>query len=209
MKLRDLIISFIVLSICFAISIAGIYDVKGFFSVLPIVMFGAGIGMLLHELADKFVAMKYGCHAEFKLWPLGLLIAVVTSFFGVVFASPGQTRIDADNVSDEVNGKISIAGPMANVVLALIFIAIAALIYPFKFHSGIFELVYLICTVGFSVNSFLSTFNLLPIYSLDGTKVLKWSVKIWIIIFAISAIMMLISIIAISPENIVKLFMGL
>lgn len=208
-EIRDLIISFIILSFCFAISIVGINDVKGFFSILPIVMFGAGVGMLLHELGHKFVAMKYGYQAEFKLWPLGLLIAVVTSFFGVVFASPGQTRIPADNISDEINGKISVAGPMANVVLALIFIAIAALIYSFKFYSGIFELIYLISTVGFSVNCFIATFNLLPIYSLDGTKVLKWNIGIWIVVFAVSAIMMLISILTISPENMVKLFLGL
>lgn len=206
-EIRDLIISFIILSFCFAISIVGIYDLKGFLSILPIVMFSAGVGMLLHELGHKFVAMKYGCQAEFKLWPLGLLIAVVTSFFGVVFASPGQTRINLDNVSDEINGKISIAGPMANIVLAMLFIVIAALIYPFKFHSGISELIYLICTVGFSVNTFLATFNLLPVYSLDGTKVLKWNIGIWILIFAIAAIMMLMSI-SIGPENMVKLFIG-
>ena len=77
-----------------------------------------------------------------------------------------------------INGKISIAGPMANMVLALIFLAIAALIYPLKIHSNIFHLIYLISTVGFSVNCFLATFNLFPIHSLDGTKVLKWNVGI-------------------------------
>jgi Zn-dependent protease len=206
-EIRDLTIAFIVLSICFAISNVGLFDFKGFVSILPIVMIGVGVGFLLHELGHKFMAMRHGFDAEFELWPLGLVIAFVTSLIGIVFASPGEARINADNISDELHGRISIAGPMANIALALVFIVIAALIYPFKVHSGIFELSYLICTVGFSVNAFLATFNLLPIYSLDGTKVLKWSVGIWIVVFAIAAIMMLSSI-AIGAENMVSLLIG-
>ena len=205
-ELRDLAIAFIVLTICFSIATAG-FNVRGFISALPIVIVGVAIGSLLHELAHKFVAVKYGCDAEFKLWPLGLVIAFATSFFGVVFASPGSTNVYSGNTTDEINGRISLAGPMANIVFGLIFIAIAALIYPLKVHSPIFELTYLICTVGFSVNSFLATFNLFPIYSLDGTKVLKWSLIIWVVSIAVAGIMMLSSI-TIGPENMVSLLMG-
>lgn len=205
-EVRNLIIAFIVLSICFAISTVGL-DVHGFISCLPIVMVGVAIGGILHELGHKFAAMKHGCRAEFELWPLGMLIAFVTSFFGVVFASAGSAHIYADNISDEIMGKISIAGPMANIVLALIFIAIAALVYPLKSHFDIFYLIYLIGTVGFSVNSFLATFNLLPVYSLDGTKVMKWNIGIWIVVFVIAGAMMLTSI-TIGAENMVTLLIG-
>lgn len=204
-EIRDLIISFFVLSICFGIATAGLH-VDRFVSILPIVMVGVAMGSLLHELGHRFMAMKYGCHAEFKLWPLGLLIAFVTSFFGVVFASPGTTEIDSGHVTDEINGKIFVAGPMANIMLAILFITVAALIYPLKFHSDIFHLMYLIATVGFSVNCFLATFNLFPIYSLDGTKVMKWNVGIWFAVIAIAGIMMLASI-SIGPENMVTLIM--
>ena len=111
-------------------------------------------------------------------------------------------------MSDEINGRISIAGPMANMVLALLFIVIAALIYPLKFHLAIFQLIYLICTVGFSVNSFLAAFNLLHFYTLDGIKVLKWNAKMWFIIFAIAAVMLLMSM-AIGAENMVKFIIDL
>lgn len=205
-ELRNLTIAFVVLTFCFGIATAGL-NAHGIISILPIVVVSVVIGSLLHELGHKFVAMKYGCQAEFKLWPLGLLVAVVTSFFGFVFASPGSLHISPENLSDEINGKISIAGPMANMVLALIFLAIAALIYPLKIHSNIFHLIYLISTVGFSVNCFLATFNLFPIYSLDGTKVLKWNVGIWIAAIAIAGIMMFVSI-AIGAENAVQLIMG-
>ena len=205
---RDLIIAFLVLSICFAISNAR-FDIHGILSILPIVMVGVGIGSLWHEIGHKFVSMKYGYRAEFKLCPLGLLIAFLTSviFSGFVFALPGGSKIYADNISDEINGKIGIAGPMANMALAVLFIAIAALIYPLKLYSGIFNLIYLICTVGFSVNSFLATFNLLPIYSLDGTKVLKWNVLFWFVTIVIAGIMMVMSM-SIGAENMVKLLIS-
>ena len=205
-EIRDLIIAFIALTICFSIATAGL-NAHAFISCLPIVIVGVAIGSVLHELGHKFVAMKYGCQAEFKLWPLGLLIAFVTSFFGVVFASPASINIHPGDIDDEVSGKISIAGPMANMVLALVFIAIAALIYPFKIYSNIFNLIYLISTVGFSVNSFLATFNLFPIYSPDGTKVLKWNIGICIITIAIAGIMVLIAI-TIGAENMVSLLIG-
>ena len=136
------------------------------------------------------------------------MIAVVSSFFGVVFATPDTVHTNADNITTEIDGKIAIAGPMANMVLGLIFIAIAALIYPFKVYSIIFELIFLICAIGFSVNSFLAAFNLFPIYSLDGTKVLKWNIGIWILIMAISGIMVLISI-TIGAESMVQLLLNL
>lgn len=200
---RDLIIAFIVLTLSFAISNAK-SDIHTFISVLPIVMVGVAMGSLVHELGHKFVAMKYGYRAEFKAWPLGLLITFASAFIGIVFAFPGSSQTYADNISDEINGKIGIAGPMANIVLALISIAVAALMLPLKSYSIIFTLTYLIATIGFSVNSFLATFNLLPFYTLDGVKVLKWNAKIWIVIFAIAAIMLLMSI-SVGAENMVQL----
>ena len=206
-EIRDLLITFAVLSISFAICNVGT-DPFGIASILPIVMIGVGAGFLLHEIGHKFVSMKYGYWAEFKLWPLGLVIAFVTAFLGFVFAAPGAVNTYADQMSDEINGRISIAGPMTNMGLALVFIVIAALIYPFSIHSQIVHLIYLICTVGYSVNSYLAAFNLLPFATLDGTKVMKWSVLIWFVVFAIAAVMTLLSM-TIGAENMVGLIIGM
>ena len=176
-EIRDLLIAFAVLSISFAICNVGT-DPFGIASILPIVMIGVGAGFLLHEIGHKFVSMKYGYWAGFKLWPLGLVIAFVTAFLGFVFAAPGAVNTYADHMNDEINGRIAIAGPMTNMGLTLVFIIIAALIYPFSIHSQIVHLIYLICTVGYSVNSYLAAFNLLPFATLDGIKVMKWNVLI-------------------------------
>ena len=105
-EVRDLIIAFIVISLCFAI-VQGGRNTDVILSILPIVMIGVGAGFILHELGHKFVSMKYGYWAEFKLWPQGLIFALITSFFGFVFAAPGAVYTYANYMTDEINGKIS------------------------------------------------------------------------------------------------------
>ncbi|MBQ9160011.1 MAG: site-2 protease family protein [Methanobrevibacter sp.] len=206
-EVRDLIIAFIVISLCFAIVNAG-RDANAILNMLPIVMVGVGAGFILHELGHKFVSMKYGYWAEFKLWPQGLIFALVTSFFGFVFAAPGAVYTYANYMTDEINGKISIAGPIVNIVLAIVFIAIAAAIYPSAFYSETSALIFIICAVGYSVNSFLAVFNLLPIGNLDGSKVLNWNIGIWVVTIAIAGILTLMSM-TMGAESIVRMILGL
>ena len=206
-EVRDLIIAFIVISLCFAI-VNGGRDVNAILSILPIVMVGVGAGFILHELGHKFVSMKYGYWAEFKLWPQGLLFALITSFFGFVFAAPGAVYTYANYMTDEINGKISIAGPIVNIALALIFLAIAVAVYPSALYSETYALVFIICAVGYSINSFLAVFNLLPIGNLDGSKVMTWNFGIWVVTIAIAGILTLLSM-TIGVQNIVRLIIGM
>lgn len=206
-EVRDLIIAFIVISLCFAI-VNGGRNPDAVLSILPIVMVGVGAGFILHELGHKFVSMKYGYWAEFKLWPQGLIFALITSFFGFVFAAPGAVYTYANYMTDEINGKISIAGPVVNIALALIFLAIAVAVYPSALYSETYALVFIICAVGYSINSFLAVFNLLPIGNLDGSKVMTWNFGIWVVTIAIAGILTLLSM-TIGVQNIVRLIIGM
>ena len=206
-EVRDLLIAFFVISLCFAI-VDGGRDPNAVLSILPIVMVGVGAGFILHELGHKFVSMKYGYWAEFKLWPQGLIFALITSFFGFVFAAPGAVYTYANYMTDEINGKISIAGPIVNIVLALVFLLIAVAVYPSAFTSGNALLVFYIVAIGYSVNSFLAVFNLLPIGNLDGSKVLTWNFGIWIVTIAIAGILTAASM-TMGVENIVRLILGM
>ena len=206
-EIRDLIIAFIVISLCFAIVNAG-RDVNAILNILPIVMVGVGAGFILHELGHKFVSMQYGYWAEFKLWPQGLLLALITSFFGFVFAAPGAVYTYANYMTDEINGKISIAGPIVNIALALVFLAIATAIYPSVFSSDTSLLIFYISAVGYSINSFLAVFNLLPIGNLDGSKVLSWNIGIWLVTIAVAGVLTYASM-TMGVENIVRMILGI
>ena len=206
-EVRDLIIAFFVISLCFAIVQCG-RDANAILGMLPIIMFGVGTGFILHELGHKFVSIKYGYWAEFKLWPQGLIFALITSFFGFVFAAPGAVYTYANYMTDEINGKISIAGPVVNIVLALVFLAIGTSIYPSALYSENIAIIFIICAVGYSINSFLAVFNLLPIGNLDGSKVLRWNIGIWIITIAIAGILTLASM-TIGFQSIVRLIIGM
>ena len=63
--------------------------------ILPIVMVGVGLGFILHELGHKFSAMHFGYWSEYQLWPVGLIIALASSFCGIVFAAPGAVYLFA------------------------------------------------------------------------------------------------------------------
>ena len=189
-EIRDLIISFIVIALGFTILYSnGDYSHIGI--VFPVVMIGVGAGFIFHELGHKFVAMHYGYYAEYELWPTGLIIALVSSFFGFIFAAPGAVVIYSQGMEEKTNGLISIAGPLVNIALGLIFFLILGSLGDFVYtEAG--AIVYLICVLGTRINFFLAAFNLLPIPPLDGSKVMAWSVPVWLITFAIAALLVLI-----------------
>lgn len=208
-EVRDLIISFIVISLCFGI----LYSRRNFSALpvlLPMIMVGVGSGFILHEIGHKIASMHYGYWAEFKLSTRGLLIALVTSFFGFVFAAPGAVYTYANYIDDKTNGIISIAGPIINIALALIFLGICIAVYPtilYTANQGL-VLLFLTCSLGFGINSFLATFNLIPIYPLDGSKVLKWDVGIWLVVIIISVILTGSSMLF-GTEMIVRIILGI
>ena len=181
-EIRDIIISMLVIAGVFAYVFRGINQ-GDFISLIPVTLVAVGLGFVFHELAHKFVAIKYGFYAEYRLWVEGLVLAIVTAALGFVFAAPGAVYIHGQYISREENGKISIAGPLTNIALAVIFFVLI----QFVSFSPVLALV---CSLGFTINSFLAFFNLLPIGILDGAKVLKWNPVIWVVTTGIAFIMM-------------------
>lgn len=184
-EIRDIIISMLVIAGAFAYIFSG-RNLNIFFYLIPVTLVSVGLGFVLHELSHKFVAVHYGFYAEYRMWVQGLILALVTAYFGFVFAAPGAVYIHGEYISREENGKISLAGPMTNVILAFIFMGIA-----FLFPSP--SLIYLMGILGFTVNSFLALFNLIPISVFDGAKVFKWNPVIWGLSAGLSFLMVVYS----------------
>ncbi|MCL2687923.1 MAG: site-2 protease family protein [Methanobrevibacter sp.] len=197
-EIRDLFISFFIISLGFSIVFSR-QDFSVIPQLLPMVMVGVGLGFILHELAHKFVAIHYNYWAEYKTWGPGLVIALASSFFGFIFAAPGAVHISGSYMSDRENGIISVSGPLTNIALSLIFLAIAfTLIGNFPslpMYAPSVEIAVLFQTsiLGFSINAFLALFNLIPFSIFDGAKVFRWNPLIWIVVTGVAGLMVFAS----------------
>ncbi|MCS7110566.1 MAG: hypothetical protein NZ956_03750 [Candidatus Caldarchaeum sp.] len=140
---------------------------------------GFAASFIGHELAHKFVGTLRGLAAEFRLFPTGLFVTLLTAVLPVPFKviMPGGVVIRG-LASIKTVGEIAVAGPLFNLVAAAaLFVLGKLLAYP------VFE------TIA-SINAFLMFFNLLPIPPLDGEKVLAWGWKVWAVVFAVSLLLM-------------------
>ena len=168
---KDLWFAGMMISLAFAILLSGGYMALfslniGFVIVFVISFFTAGIGFLLHELMHKYVAQNYGLRAEFRAFYGMLWLAILFSLFGFIIAAPGAVFISG-RITKERNGKISLAGPMTNIILALIFL-VPLLLFDLE---GLFRL---FLYYGLSINSLLGLFNMIPVMPFDGAKIRYW-----------------------------------
>ncbi len=197
-ELIDLLLSFVVLTIAFSMVGGGLSGLST--ERLIIIAVAVGTGFLLHELAHKFVAQRYGYIAEYKasLWGLALTV-IMALVFGFVFAAPGAVMIrkpayssqqtfsnfegDEDAYWDRLERKagsedlwISLAGPMTNIVLTMLFFALLM--------SGFMtsNLLVGIAWTAFQINLMLAAFNLIPIDPLDGGKIFRGNALVWVIV---------------------------
>ncbi|MGC8496714.1 MAG: site-2 protease family protein [Thermoplasmata archaeon] len=179
-EVRDIIIATLVLTIAFKFAFNGIYNANAFvFMIYLLISFLAVVtGFVGHEMMHKATAFRYNYYAEFIKWNTGLLIAFFTSLFGIVFAAPGATTIYG-YVDKDTNGKISAAGPIYNIFVGILFLLVSLVSF---LHFLIFVAV---------INFWLGFFNLLPIPPLDGSKIYKWNLPLYIILMGASLILVL------------------
>ena len=176
-EIYDIIIATIILSFAFTLAFFGLKVSPFSFLIYFLISLVAVLtGFVGHEMLHKFTAFRYDYYAEFRRWNIGLVIALITSFFGIVFAAPGATNIYG-YVDRDTNGKIAASGPVYNLVLGIFFIILAYIISGIGSQIAQF--------IGM-INIWLSFFNLWPIPPLDGSKVLRWNFPIYLVLIMIS-----------------------
>ncbi len=174
---KDLVIAGAGISLAFAILLSNGIEVlraynPAFFGIFLIAFLTAGTGFLLHELMHKLVAQRYGLYAEFKAFNNMIMLAVALSFFGFIFAAPGAVFIRGWRINKEKNGKISLAGPLTNIVLAILFLPLALIFGKESFIGQV-------GSFGLSINSLLAAFNMIPLMPFDGAKIKDWNLSVY------------------------------
>lgn len=194
LEIKELLKAWIILSLAFSFLLSGISFNNfnlGFLYTFILAAITVGFGFVLHELGHKFTAQRFGYKSEFRAFDEMLFLALIMSLFGFILAAPGATMIFSRNLKTEHNGKISIAGPLVNLILASIFFFIlyiqffdfgrtlAILNSPFNLDL---PLLYAIPLMGFTINSWLALFNMIPVWLFDGAKIIKWNKIVYFLI---------------------------
>jgi Zn-dependent protease len=164
------------LAIGFSMPLYSMPELYGFPEVLTALAIVLAFSFIIHELAHKITAQHYGLWAEFRITMWGALITLLSIISPFKIISPGAVMIGGP-ADKKTIGKTSIAGPLTNITLALLFLAITQVL-----HNSI-EFAF---TFGVLINSFIALFNLIPFGILDGFKVFSWSKTVWAIAFSAS-----------------------
>ncbi len=181
---KHLLKSWIIVSLVFSIGSIARLNILAFFVTFALSALTVGIGFIVHELSHKLFAQKYGYLAEYRANDQMLLISLALALFGFIFIAPGAVIIQG-SYNQSKNGKISLAGPLSNLVLALIFLGIM-LFSPISMLS-------LIASYGFQVNTWLGLFNLLPFGNFDGVKILRWNRLVYFATITFAGALMMVS----------------
>lgn len=144
------------------------------------------LSFILHEFGHKFTAQKLGAWSEYRMYPIGLIICLIGSLFGFLFAAPGAVYIRG-YITDEMNGRISVMGPAVNILISVTSLLLCVALGD-SLASNLFFL------LGY-MNAFLAAFNLLPIPPLDGSKILKWNPAVYIVTVIAAVTLFIVSLV--------------
>ncbi|MFC4989719.1 MULTISPECIES: metalloprotease [Saliphagus] len=181
-ELFDLGLAWLTLSVAFALLLqpptVGAFEPGAFAAMIALSLPTVGVGFLLHELAHKVVAIRFGQIAEFRADYQMLALAVLSALVGFLFAAPGAVY-HRGRITVRENGLIALAGPLTNH-------ALAALFAPLLFAPGFLGT---IGHLGVLINLFLAAFNMIPFGPLDGASVREWSTPIFLVVFVPSLLL--------------------
>ncbi|RPI37023.1 MAG: PKD domain-containing protein, partial [Methanoregulaceae archaeon] len=144
-------------------------------ATLIIFLCTGALASILHDLAHKHVAYRFGSITEYQFWGLGTVTMLATAwFFGNAFGKPSRTVIRSiGEPTPEEGALIRLAGPLMSMAIALA----SLLLIPL---GGFFAIA---GSIGFSMNLLNCVFSLVPVKPNDGVEVFAWNKKAWAAIF--------------------------
>ncbi len=181
-EIKEILIATIYVAFMFGFSISHPQTIIYLF---PLYLLISLVSFIPHELAHKYMAIKYGCKAYFKMWKEGMLFSIFLAFFGFKLIVPGAVMIypyrfsrweGMKRITLKESAMISLVGPITNILIGV------ALYFIPNFLAQQIAL----------LNFWLAFFNLLPIPPLDGSKIIFWNFVVWLITILIPSVFLFI-----------------
>ncbi|MBY9001900.1 MAG: hypothetical protein KGD64_13360 [Candidatus Heimdallarchaeota archaeon] len=145
---------------------------------------------LPHEMAHKVVAQRRGQFARYILWTRGIIYTLFTLIFRIGLIVPGFVAIVplSKQMDKKDLGMVALAGPAINAVIGAISLILGLLTHA---SFGILPLTGIFATPNIFIlvaqfNGLIALFNCIPVWQLDGAKILKWDWKVFAAIVAIN-----------------------
>lgn len=191
-EIKHVLISVLALTIIFALSFNYIFMdrlgtgyMESMAITLAVSLVAVLLGFLIHEMGHKVVAQKYGAWAEFRMYPMGLAMGFVFSLLGFMLVAPGAVYIQGQ-ITKRQYGLVSLAGPLTNIVIGGSFLAGYIILGTSSTLGFVFQMLA-------TISLFLAVFNLLPIPPLDGSKVARWNIPLYLAVLGGSILLLLVS----------------
>jgi len=149
-----------------------------FYWTWDIIAVFAGIltaSFLLHEIGHKVMAQKSGMWAEFRLTMWGAILTFLSVFLPFKMIAPGAMMIGGTTPTSKQLVKISVVGPITNLILAFVLITLGFTVPLSAFQLMLFFSAY--------INAFMAVFNLIPFGILDGYKIFRFNKTAWALVF--------------------------
>lgn len=159
--------------------------------VLLIAFVGVGTGFVLHELAHKVLAQRFGHWAEFRAQFTGLgLTILIAAVARLLLAAPGAVLIQG-RVTPRENGLISLVGPGTNFVVAGLSLGgyYAGLASSPEWGVDTTEFLPSLLWGVTQINAILALFNLIPLGPLDGRKVVRWNPLVYAVALGLAIVL--------------------
>lgn len=179
--------SFILALLAITWCFSGWSVIEGDMYTVSLAFAAALTSFLPHELAHRAMARRYGCFSRFILDPMGLILTIVSGILPIKIVFPGYVLISIPyydpRMSRYIEGVSATVGPIVNIAVA----SIAYLIMEFTFLN---PLIMIALWWIARLNAWIGFFNLLPIPPLDGSKIVRWRITVWLPLFIVSIILL-------------------
>ncbi|MFQ5871576.1 MAG: hypothetical protein ACE5IB_05420, partial [Candidatus Geothermarchaeales archaeon] len=153
--------------------------------LLPLTLATAVGVELIKELARELTARRTGNWSEYRIWPLGLIsMTISTALFKAPFSVPGKSWFHMASPSKRNEGMIAAASSVAGLLAAGVFFVLVL----FGART--------LGSMGLSISLALALYELIPTRPLNGKAVFDWSKPLWALLFAFSAVLYALHVLA-------------